>query len=77
MIHMPSSNSKVIEDGSLRNKTHIFRDREHAGQLLAEKLENYTTKDKDTVLLAIPAGGIPVGYVIAKFPGIQKLALEP
>jgi predicted phosphoribosyltransferase len=63
---MSSSNSKIIEDNTLRNKTHVFRDREHAGQLLAEKLESYTTKDKDIVLLAIPAGGVPVGYVIAK-----------
>ncbi len=64
MILMSSFNSKVIEDHSLRNKTRIFKDREHAGQLLAEKLENYTTKD--TVLLAIPAGGVPIGYIIAK-----------
>lgn len=61
---MSSFNSRVIEDHSLRNKTRIFKDREHAGQLLIEKLESYTTKD--TVLLAIPAGGVPVGYVIAK-----------
>jgi predicted phosphoribosyltransferase len=60
---MSSFNSKVIEDHSLRNKTRIFKDREHAGQLLAEKLESYTTKA--TVLLVIPAGGVPVGYVIA------------
>ncbi len=64
MVHMSSFSSNVIEDPSLRNKTRIFKDREHAGQLLAEKLDNYTTKD--TVLLAIPAGGVPVGFVIAK-----------
>ncbi|WP_287584298.1 phosphoribosyltransferase [Candidatus Borrarchaeum sp.] len=61
---MSSFSSKVIEDPSLRNKTRIFKDREHAGQLLADKLESFTTKD--TVLLAIPAGGVPVGFVIAK-----------
>jgi predicted phosphoribosyltransferase len=64
MIFMSSFNSIVIEDPLLRNKSHIFMDREHAGQLLVEKLENYITKD--TVLLAIPAGGVPVGFVIAK-----------
>lgn len=61
---MSAFNSSVIEDSSLRNKTRIFKDREHAGQLLVEKLKIYTTKD--TVLLAIPAGGVPVGFVIAK-----------
>jgi len=64
MVLMSSFSSKVIEDPSLRNKTRIFKDREHAGQLLADKLEGYTTKD--TVLLAIPAGGVPVSFVIAK-----------
>lgn len=61
---MFSFNSNVIEDRSLRNKTHVFKDREHTGQLLAEKLEDYC--NEDTILLAIPAGGVPVGYVIAK-----------
>lgn len=61
---MSSFNSNVIEDRSLRNKTRVFRDREHAGQLLAEKLEDYT--NEDAILLAIPAGGVPVGYVISK-----------
>jgi len=61
---MSSFNSNVIEDRSLRNKTRVFRDREHAGQLLAERLEDYA--NEDAILLAIPAGGVPVGYVISK-----------
>jgi predicted phosphoribosyltransferase len=43
----------------------IFRDRAHAGELLARKLERYAGR-ADAILLAIPAGGIPVGCAIAK-----------
>jgi putative phosphoribosyl transferase len=42
----------------------IFKDRIEAAILLAEKLENY--KDKNTIILAIPRGGVPLGYTIAK-----------
>lgn len=41
----------------------IFQDRIEAGNLLAEKLMAY--KDKNAVVLAIPRGGVPVGYIIA------------
>ena len=43
----------------------IFEDRRQAGQLLAEKLKNF--KDKQhTIVLALPRGGVPVGYEIAQ-----------
>lgn len=42
----------------------IFKDRIEAGMLLSDKLKKY--KNSDTVILAVPRGGVPVGYVIAK-----------
>ncbi|PWA07394.1 phosphoribosyltransferase [Flavobacterium psychrotolerans] len=41
-----------------------LKDRMEAGLLLSDKLKKY--QDSDTIILAIPRGGVPVGYVIAK-----------
>lgn len=41
----------------------IFRDRGHAGRLLAERLGEY--RAPATVVLALPRGGVPVGRAIA------------
>jgi erythromycin esterase-like protein/predicted phosphoribosyltransferase len=42
----------------------VFRDRRDAGRVLAKLLEHY--KDKpDVVVLALPRGGVPVGYEVA------------
>jgi putative phosphoribosyl transferase len=57
--------AKIIEEHDLREKVKVFRDRFHAGKLLAEKLQEYSQL-KNAIVLAIPAGGVPVGYVIAK-----------
>jgi len=57
--------AKIIEEPSYRERRFIFQDRFHAGKLLAEKLRKYAAKE-NIVLLAIPAGGVPVGYMIAK-----------
>ena len=46
----------------------LFKDREEAGALLAEKLLEY--ENTNSIILAIPKGGVPVGYVIS-----QKLNL--
>jgi len=43
----------------------MFLNREEAGNLLAEKLIDYNN-DKNAVIVAIPRGGVPIGYVIAK-----------
>lgn len=48
----------------LRNQAGVFRDREHAGEVLSKMLEQY--KNSDTVVFAIPAGGVPVGAAAAK-----------
>ena len=46
-----------------------FRDRTEAGQLLAEQLRRYE-KRFDTTVLALPRGGVPVGYEIAVALGL-------
>lgn len=40
-----------------------FKNREHAGQLLAEKLLPYA--HLDPIILALPRGGVPIAYTIA------------
>lgn len=41
----------------------VLQNRKHAGRLLAEKLNQY--KNSDTIVMAVPQGGIPVGREIA------------
>jgi putative phosphoribosyl transferase len=42
-----------------------FRDRQHAGQVLAANLEHY--RDNSAVIvLALPRGGVPVGFEVAQ-----------
>jgi putative phosphoribosyl transferase len=43
----------------------IFRDRRHAGQVLAAHLLEYAHGD-DVLVLALPRGGVPVGYEVAR-----------
>ena len=42
-----------------------FRDRAEAGRRLAEKLDAYAERP-DLLVLALPRGGVPVGYEIAR-----------
>src|SRR4026207_735654 len=43
----------------------LFRDRREAGRLLATKLTAYTNRP-DVVVLALPRGGVPVAYEVAR-----------
>jgi len=43
----------------------LFRNRTHAGQVLARMLEEYSNRD-DVLVLAVPRGGVPVASEIAK-----------
>ena len=47
----------------------IFNNRTEAGNLLATKLTQYQ-KNQKAVVVAIPRGGLPVGYTIAKYLGL-------
>ena len=42
-----------------------FANREEAGQLLAEKLLDYTGRD-DVIVLGLPRGGVPVAFEVAQ-----------
>src|SRR6266498_5538979 len=41
-----------------------FRDRRDAGRILAQKLLGYANRS-DVIILALPRGGVPVGYEVA------------
>jgi putative phosphoribosyl transferase len=45
-----------------------FRDRSEAGRHLAERLRAYSGRD-DVIVLALPRGGVPLGYEVAKALG--------
>jgi putative phosphoribosyl transferase len=52
----------LIEDPELRNRTKVFADRNEGGERLAEKLRRF--KDQNTIVLALPSGGVPIGKAI-------------
>lgn len=56
--------ANVIRLASLHNRSRAFRERAHAGEILAGMLlpRHYT----DAVVLAIPTGGVPVAAVLAQ-----------
>jgi len=49
----------------LNEATYLLRDRTEAGQLLAQKLREYANR-ADVVVLALPRGGVPVGFEVAR-----------
>jgi putative phosphoribosyl transferase len=61
--------SNIIELPELRDKTHVFEDRAHAGRVLAGMLS--ARDDPEGIILAIPAGGVPVGKVMAEKSGLE------
>lgn len=55
----------IVEEPAYRDRELVFSDRLHAGGLLADKLRPYLAEG-DVQLLAVPGGGVPVGYVVAE-----------
>jgi putative phosphoribosyl transferase len=56
--------SNIIDLPELREQSHVFQDRTHAGKILAKMLGD---DDKQAgIILAVPAGGVPVGAVMAE-----------
>jgi predicted phosphoribosyltransferase len=47
------------------NVAPVFHDRADAGRALAKQLDRYAGRD-DVVVLALPRGGVPVGYQVAE-----------
>jgi predicted phosphoribosyltransferase len=59
----------IYERKSLRGAVGIFRDRRHAGELLSELLKEHLQLEGGLVL-AVPAGGVPVAVVVAEKLGL-------
>jgi predicted phosphoribosyltransferase len=59
----------VIDDSRLRNRTGVYRNRDDAGEQLAEALQLF--RGKDAIVLAIPSGGVPVGLAVSSRLGLQ------
>jgi len=59
----------LIENTELHNRTRVFAGRAEAGLQLAEMLRG--TAGPDAMVLAIPAGGVPVGLEIARRLGLD------
>jgi predicted phosphoribosyltransferase len=64
---MTTENIHILPE--LSNRVHVFRDREHAGEILAGMLQVY--RDSETLVLGIPAGGVPVAAMIATQLGLS------
>ncbi|MET0859306.1 MAG: phosphoribosyltransferase [Telluria sp.] len=47
-----------------------FKDRSHAGKQLAQRLSAYANRP-DVLVLALPRGGVPVGFAIAEALGVE------
>ena len=58
----------LIEDAGLKGKKRVFADREEAGTRLASLLKGIA--DPEGMVLAIPAGGVPVACVVAREHGL-------
>lgn len=56
--------SNIIERTELHDRTRVFRDRKHGGEVLAQMMQEY--QPTPAIVLAIPAGGVPVAARIAK-----------
>ena len=54
----------VFDLPAMREKTQVFVDRQHAGEILSDMLESF--RESNAIILAIPAGGLPVAAVIQK-----------
>lgn len=58
--------AKIYEAPEFHNKTSVFRDRDDAGRILSEILSPYYKKATNTIVLAIPSGGVPIGLEVAR-----------
>lgn len=58
--------SNIEDDAKFRDRVGVFKDRTNAGKLLAGKLSAYAGRSESAIVVAIPSGGVPVGYSVAK-----------
>ena len=64
---MHNENIRILT--ALENQRHVFHDRVHAGEILAGMLTDY--RSSNALVLAIPAGGVPVAAVISSQLDLQ------
>ncbi len=64
VLHRWTSVAQVLGWVVVVDRLALFVDRRDAGRRLAEALERF--RDEDPVVLALPRGGVPVGYEIAR-----------
>lgn len=57
--------AEIVENSDFRDKIHVFDDRSHAGEVLAKWLKQYEDRE-DAIIIAIPAGGVPVAVQVSK-----------
>ncbi len=60
----PDFGENVVDLTELRDRVYVFRDRAHAGKVVAGMLDEF--RDTNAIVLGIPAGGLPVAAVIAE-----------
>lgn len=60
---MSAATVRIFDLPEMRNHSQVFRDRTHAGAVLAGMLGEL--RGTDTLVLAIPAGGVPVAVEVA------------
>jgi predicted phosphoribosyltransferase len=65
----PSATHRFVEVPELRERVGVFRDRTHAGEVLAGLLADVVSPA--ALVLAIPAGGVPVGIEVARRLGLS------
>jgi predicted phosphoribosyltransferase len=58
--------TRIFEKKALRGKNYVFKDRVEAGRMLAEMLEPEYQAAQDSIVLAIPSGGVPVGLEVRR-----------
>jgi putative phosphoribosyl transferase len=61
---MSAMKSNIVEEVTYRGRNLIFKDRLDAGGRIADKLTEY--EGTEALILAVPSGGVPIGYAIAR-----------
>ncbi len=58
--------NNIFEIEKLRNSLYVFKDRKEAGNILAKLIKTNKDFKLPAIVLAVPAGGVPVGIEVSK-----------